>query len=100
MAAATAATCSGEAGEGGNRAKNSGTCFALHHRQLCQNDWVGATAWSTFLFLLKHTPSLTHSSSPHTLLPPSSPDLGEDHSLVCTVGSMSIWPNAGNVIPG
>ncbi|KAL4857117.1 Allantoate deiminase 2 [Chlorella vulgaris] len=29
-----------------------------------------------------------------------SPDLGEDHSLVCTVGSMSIWPNAGNVIPG
>lgn len=31
----------------------------------------------------------------------SSPSLvSQDESLVCTVGSMSIWPNAGNVIPG
>lgn len=31
---------------------------------------------------------------------PSNPDLASDESLVCTVGSLSIWPNAGNVIPG
>ncbi|KAL4419269.1 hypothetical protein ABPG77_004827 [Micractinium sp. CCAP 211/92] len=31
---------------------------------------------------------------------PTNLDLASDESLVCTVGSMSIWPNAGNVIPG
>ena len=29
-----------------------------------------------------------------------SAELALDESLVCTVGSLSIWPNAGNVIPG
>ncbi|PSC67377.1 Allantoate deiminase [Micractinium conductrix] len=32
--------------------------------------------------------------------PPASPSLAADESLVCTVGSMDVWPNAGNVIPG
>jgi hypothetical protein len=35
-------------------------------------------------------------------MPPTrcSAELALDESLVCTVGSLSIWPNAGNVIPG
>lgn len=31
---------------------------------------------------------------------PFSKDLAKDDSLVCTVGSISLWPNASNVIPG
>ena len=26
--------------------------------------------------------------------------VGEDSALVCTVGSISVWPGASNVIPG
>lgn len=28
------------------------------------------------------------------------PSLGKDHSLVCSVGSLNVWPGASNVIPG
>lgn len=31
---------------------------------------------------------------------PTNPEVAEDTSLVCTVGSISVWPNAGNVIAG
>ena len=60
-----------------------------------------------------HRPALPHlladpapmSTLPHPPVrpptrPPGSKEFAKDDSLVCTVGSITVWPNAGNVIPG